>query len=133
MERTVARFFKRVDDNLLVLIPKWNQKTRELWRSWQRERIRVFPPWQKRNEKRKKWVNIPRSENSNRERLRKLFSENLFLREALLAFYDMFYISKEPCTSPLKHSSYLQLLAQHLVSPLDFSLLFFLLFILIGG
>ena len=108
MERTVERFFKRADDNLLVLIPKWNQKTtRGLWRSWQRERIRVFTQWQKRNEKRKKWVNIPRrSKNSNGEKLRKLFSENLFLREALLAFCNMFYILKEPCTSPLKHSSH---------------------------
>ena len=80
MERTVERFFKRADDNLLVLIPKWNQKmTRGLQRSWQRERIRVFAPWQKRNEKRKKWVNIPRrNENSNGESWENYFLKTYF-------------------------------------------------------
>lgn len=43
----------------------------------------------------------------NDENLRKLFSESLSLREVLLAFFNMFYIPKEPRTFPSKHSSYL--------------------------
>lgn len=43
-------------------------------------------------------MDIPKEVRPDGEKLRKLLSNNLGLRKALLAFYTVFYVSGEPCT-----------------------------------
>lgn len=75
---------------------------------------------QKRNKK--KWMYISKS---NGEKLRKLFSDNIFLREALLAFssYNVLYF-QWALYFFFKTFITLITLVHHLVSPLDLNLFF---------